>query len=70
MSRTIGVGIIGMGWMGMVHSRVYRQISDRFWKSGIRPRLVACADDVEVRSREAADRFGFDIQQGGIFCDT
>lgn len=60
MSRTIGVGIIGMGWMGMVHSRVYRQISDRFWKSGIRPRLVACADDVEVRSREAADRFGFE----------
>ncbi len=24
MTRTIGIGVIGMGWMGEVHSRSYR----------------------------------------------
>ena len=59
MPRTIGAGIIGMGWMGMVHSRAYRQIPDHFRNSGIQPRLVACADDVEARPRKVAERFGF-----------
>jgi len=31
MKRTIGVGVIGMGWMGEVHSRAYNQIKDRFF---------------------------------------
>ena len=30
MSRAIGVGVIGMGWMGEVHSRSYRQVVERF----------------------------------------
>src|SRR5262245_438910 len=60
MSQTIGIGVIGMGWMGQVHSRSYRQISDRFFESGIRTRLVICADDVEARAREARDRIGFE----------
>ena len=30
MTQTIGIGVIGMGWMGTVHSRSYRQITDRF----------------------------------------
>ena len=49
-----------MGWMGLVHARSYRQISDRFPDSGIRPRLVICADDVEARAREAQGRLGFE----------
>jgi predicted dehydrogenase len=46
--------------MGAVHSRSYRQISDRFADSGIRPRLIICADDVPTRAREAQERFGFE----------
>ena len=42
MPRVIGVGVIGMGWMGEVHSRSYRAIPDRFQDSGIQPRLVVC----------------------------
>ena len=42
MTRTIGVGVIGMGWMGQVHSRAYNQLRDRFHDSGIVPRLVIC----------------------------
>jgi predicted dehydrogenase len=60
VTRTIGIGVIGMGWMGAVHSRSYRQIGDRFADSSIRPRLVICADEAPVRAREAQDRFGFE----------
>ncbi|MBI3864726.1 MAG: Gfo/Idh/MocA family oxidoreductase [Planctomycetia bacterium] len=59
MIREIGIGVIGMGWMGLVHSRAYRTVADRFHGSGIGPRLVICADEVEARAREAQDRLGF-----------
>ena len=60
MTRTIGIGVIGMGWMGEVHSRSYRAIPDRFYESGIQPRLVVCADAVEARAQAAQQRFGFE----------
>jgi predicted dehydrogenase len=60
MTRTIGIAVIGMGWMGAVHSRSYRQIGDRFTEAGVRPRLLICADDVPARAREAQERFGFE----------
>lgn len=59
MTHTIGIGVIGMGWMGMVHSRAYRQVADRFADSGIRPRLVICADDVPARVQHAQAALGF-----------
>ena len=59
MARNIGVGVIGMGWMGCVHSHSYLQQAVRFPDLEISPRLVACADEVEARGREAARRFGF-----------
>src|SRR5207253_2785160 len=43
MAQVFGVGIIGMGWMGGVHSRSYRSIPDRFAGSGLIPKLVICA---------------------------
>lgn len=49
-----------MGWMGEVHSRSYRTIPDRFYESGIVPRLVVCADPVEPRALAAQQRFGFE----------
>lgn len=60
MTRTIGVGVIGMGWMGQAHSRAYRQVADRYYDSGIRPRLVICADDVEARAVRAREALGFE----------
>ncbi len=60
MTRTIGIAVIGMGWMGEVHSRSYRAIPDRFHESGIFPRLVVCADPVEARAQAAQQRFGFE----------
>ncbi|MCB9452865.1 MAG: Gfo/Idh/MocA family oxidoreductase [Anaerolineaceae bacterium] len=58
--RTIGVGVIGMGWMGHAHSRAYNQIRDRFHDADFRPRLIVCTDAVESRAREAQERFGFE----------
>ncbi len=60
VTRTLGLGVIGMGWMGAVHSRSYRQIRDRFADIGVHPRLLICADDVAARAREAQERFGFE----------
>lgn len=57
--QTIGVGVIGMGWMGTVHSRAYLAAADRFCESGIQAKLIVCADEVEDRAREAQRRFGF-----------
>ena len=48
-----------MGWMGSVHSRSYLEIPNRFHESGIRPRLIVCADDVERRARAGYEAFGF-----------
>jgi predicted dehydrogenase len=58
--QVIGVGVIGMGWMGEVHSRSYRSLPDRFPDAPFRPRLVVCADAVEARARAAQARFGFE----------
>lgn len=60
MTRTIGIGVIGMGWMGEAHSRAYRAIPDRFHESGLQPRLVICADQIEARAQTAQQRFGFE----------
>jgi predicted dehydrogenase len=60
MARVIGIGVIGMGWMGVQHSRSYRQIAERFPESNVQARLVVCADDVEARAREARERLGFE----------
>ncbi|BDG05398.1 Gfo/Idh/MocA family protein [Anaeromyxobacter oryzae] len=59
MAQVIGVGIIGMGWMGEVHARAYRAVPDRFADGGLQPRLVVCADAVEARARAARERFGY-----------
>ena len=59
MTQTIGIGVIGMGWMGLVHSRAYRSIEDRFPQSGLKPQLVICADDVEARAEQGRSQIGF-----------
>jgi len=60
MPHTVGIGIIGMGWIGTVHSRCYRQVSDRYRDLGIQARMVICADEVKNRAQEAQERFGFE----------
>jgi predicted dehydrogenase len=55
---TIGVGVIGFGWMGQVHTRSYLRVPQHY--SDAPPvELVAVADDVPGRASAAAARYGF-----------
>lgn len=60
MAHEVGVGVVGMGWMGEAHSRSYRALRDRFHDLDIDARLVVCADSVPGRAEAAAHRFGFE----------
>ena len=60
MTEAIGIGVIGFGWMGQAHSRAYRDIPVYFPESGVRPRLVAVADNVPARIEQAQENFGFE----------
>ena len=60
MRKTVGVGVIGMGWMGECHSRSYRAVTDKFYDEGIDPRLIICSDNVEERAKISQHRFGFE----------
>ncbi len=54
-----GIGLIGMGWMGQVHSRSYSLVPQRFPYSGLRPRLIICSDNVAARAAQAQKMLGF-----------
>jgi predicted dehydrogenase len=58
MAREIGVGIIGMGYMGRQHALAYRRVGEHFHgEAGLKPRLVIAADEDERRARESAQQF-------------
>ena len=56
---TIGVGVIGFGWMGRVHAQAHARLRHHFPDLGLVPELVAVADDVPGRAEAAAAQFGF-----------
>jgi predicted dehydrogenase len=58
-SGSIGVAVIGFGWMGKVHAQAYARLPHHFPGLGLRADLVAVADDVPGRAEEAAAQFGF-----------
>jgi predicted dehydrogenase len=58
MERQLGIGVIGLGWMGRVHTSSYRRVPEHFPELGVTPRLVAASDLSESR-RAHAERLGF-----------
>ena len=56
----MGIGLVGVGWMGRVHSAAYRRVRDHFPDCAGEPRLVAAADESEGRARGAVDQLGFE----------
>jgi predicted dehydrogenase len=59
MERQIGIGVIGMGWMGRVHTAAYNRLAEHFPDLGVRPRLLTAADTSDDR-RAHAERVGFE----------
>ena len=39
--RTLGVAVIGLGWMGQVHARAWARLPFHYPDVGLRPRLVS-----------------------------
>ena len=58
--RELGIGVIGMGWMGQVHARSYSLARQRFPEGGVSARLVICSDNVGRRANDARELFGFE----------
>ncbi len=59
MTYALGVAVVGFGWMGRVHTQAYLRVPHHFPRLGVRPELVAVADEVPGRAEEAAGQFGF-----------
>lgn len=56
----IGIGVIGMGWMGQVHARSYSLVRQRFPEANLKARLIACSDSVAERAEAARELLGFE----------
>ena len=59
MTRTLGVAVVGFGWMGRVHTHAYARLPHHFPDLPLRPELVTVADEVPGRAEEAAEQYGF-----------
>jgi predicted dehydrogenase len=59
VSRRVGIGIAGFGWMGKAHSRSIRRIPGLFPERSFEPDLVICCDLDPSRAEEAVRSFGF-----------
>ncbi len=57
--KTVGIAVIGFGWMGKAHSRSYLRIPTLFPDRPADPKLVICCDNVESQRTEAVRSFGF-----------
>ena len=59
MVSTLGVAVVGFGWMGRVHTQAYARVPHHFPQLTVRPQLVSVAEDVPGRAEQAAGQFGF-----------
>lgn len=58
--REIGIGLVGVGWMGNVHSRAYRELPTLRPFNGVKVRLAHVADEVPAVAEEAQRRWGYE----------
>lgn len=59
MTPRIGVGLLGAGWMGSLHSAAYRRVNHHFPSLGVRPELVIAADPSPARAQAARRDLGY-----------
>src|SRR3954469_8513437 len=59
MTKSIGVAVAGFGWMGRVHTQAYARVPHHYPRLGLRPELIAVADEAPGRGAEAQGRRGF-----------
>ncbi|MGW2571447.1 Gfo/Idh/MocA family protein [Streptomyces sp. NPDC001537] len=59
MVDSLGVAVVGFGWMGRVHTQAYARVLHHYPRLGLRPQLITVAEEVPGRAEEAAAQFGF-----------
>ncbi|MFF5367256.1 Gfo/Idh/MocA family protein [Streptomyces sp. NPDC013187] len=59
MVDTLGVAVVGFGWMGRVHTQAYARVRHHYPQLPLVPQLVTVAEEVPGRAEEAAAQFGF-----------
>ena len=59
-TRTIGVGLISIGWMGKLHTNAYQSLPTVYPELAVRLRLVHAADTAEDRIAYARDVLGYE----------
>jgi predicted dehydrogenase len=59
MVDTLGVAVVGFGWMGRVHTQAYARVRHHYPQLPLVPELVTVAEEVPGRAAEAAAQFGF-----------
>lgn len=57
--KRIGIGLLGAGWMGDLHTGAYKRVLDHYPELGIEPRLVIASDQDPERARHAGDHLGY-----------
>jgi predicted dehydrogenase len=57
--RSLGIAVVGFGWMGHAHSRGYARLLHHFPELSLAPRLLTVADPEPARLADAVDRYGF-----------
>jgi predicted dehydrogenase len=55
----LGVGVVGFGWMGHVHTRAYLRVLHHYPNLPVQPVLAAVADPEPGRAAAAASQYGF-----------
>ncbi|MEV8550007.1 Gfo/Idh/MocA family oxidoreductase [Streptomyces glaucescens] len=59
MVETLGVAVVGFGWMGRVHTQAYARVLHHYPLLPLRPELVTVVEEVPGRAERAAEQFGF-----------
>ncbi|WP_338784595.1 Gfo/Idh/MocA family oxidoreductase [Streptomyces sp. DG1A-41] len=59
MVDTLGVAVVGFGWMGRVHTQAYARVRHHYPQLPLVPELITVAEEVPGRAEEAAAQFGF-----------
>ncbi len=57
--RTLGLAVVGMGWMGELHTRALLRLPHHYPEVQARIRPVVVADPRDDRRQAAADQYGF-----------
>ena len=60
MVREVGIGLVGVGWMGGLHTDSYRRVAHHYPECEARPRFVIAADEAPARARLACDLLGYE----------